>query len=210
MVKCIIFDCDGVLVDSEYLGNVALTMKLAELGVKESASKLTEKYRGWKLTAIFDELETIHQIKLSEIEYRNLVTKLFAKELKAIPGIIEALSKIKQAKCVASGGPLAKIDQTLGITGLKRFFGENIYSSYTVESWKPEPGLFLYAAEAMGYTPEECAVVEDSEVGIVAAKRAGMKAYWYKAEGLKKKIEGVVSFKHMSKLPGYFVPKEAL
>jgi beta-phosphoglucomutase-like phosphatase (HAD superfamily) len=80
-VKCVIFDCDGTLVDSEYLCNLALEMNLAELGVQESAAALIEKYRGWKLAEIFNELEAIYSIKLNESKYRGLVAELFDQDL---------------------------------------------------------------------------------------------------------------------------------
>jgi HAD superfamily hydrolase (TIGR01509 family) len=204
MSKCVIFDCDGTLVDSEYLCNLALEMNLAELGVQESAAKLIERYRGWKLAKIFNQLEDIHHIKLNESKYRGLVTELFDRELQPVDGVKKALSEIQQVKCVASSGPLEKINQALQITGLSEFFGSHIFSSYIVKSWKPDPGLFLYAAEAMNFKPEECAVVEDSKVGLIAAISAGMQAYFFNPENVECQIRSAVSFNDMSQLPSFF------
>jgi beta-phosphoglucomutase-like phosphatase (HAD superfamily) len=81
MIKCVIFDCDGTLVDSEYLCNLALEINLAELGIQESAAKLIEKYRGWKLAEIFNQLEETHNIKLNESKYRRLVAELLIENL---------------------------------------------------------------------------------------------------------------------------------
>ncbi len=124
MIKCIIFDCDGVLVDSEYLGNVALAMILAEAGVQADPSELTERYRGWKLARIFADLAVVYQVQLDKADYRQTTATLFEKELQAVPGIVDVLSTIKQAKCVASGAPPEKLTQTLGITNLKRFLAK--------------------------------------------------------------------------------------
>ena len=81
--------------------------------------------------------------------------------------------------CVASSGPTSKIRQALRVSGLLSFFGKNIFSSYEIESWKPEPGLFLHAAKIMGFSPARCVVVEDSEVGLQAATAAGMRSLKY-------------------------------
>ena len=182
MIQCVIFDCDGTLVDSEHLSTLALELQLRGCGVQESAAALLDAYKGWKLAEICRVLEAKHSIRLPESfvpDYRQLVEKLFAEQLQPIPGIVHALSEIRLPKCVASSGPPEKIDQSLSLTGLKPFFGERIFSSYVVHSWKPDPGLFLHAAEVMGFPPADCAVVEDSEVGIQAALRAGMRAFWF-------------------------------
>jgi HAD superfamily hydrolase (TIGR01509 family) len=198
MIECVIFDCDGTLVDSEYLCNLALEINLAELGIQESTAKLIEKYRGWKLAEIFNQLEETHNIKLNESKYRGLVAELFDRELKPVDGVKKALPKIQQIKCVASSGPLEKINQALQITGLSEFFGSHVFSSYIVKSWKPDPGLFLSAAEAMNFRPEECAVVEDSKVGLIAAINAGMQAYFFNPENVECQIRSVVLYKRQS------------
>lgn len=201
MIKCVIFDCDGTLVDSEYLCNLALAIKLSQFGIQENVNSLIKRYRGKKLSKIFDDLFAIYGVKLIESEYRSLVVELFDRELKPIDGVIEALSEIHQHKCVASSAPLEKIDQALRITNLSSFFGCNIFSSYIVQSWKPEPALFLHAAKTMNYQPAECAVVEDSEVGLIAATRAGMKTYFFNPENLAPPINNVISFNNMKQLP---------
>jgi beta-phosphoglucomutase-like phosphatase (HAD superfamily) len=89
------------------------------------------------------------------------------------------LDAIEFPYCIASSGPPEKIRQALTVTGLARYFGDRFFSSYTVGSWKPDPGLFLHVAAAMGFSPEHCVVVEDSLVGIEAAVSAGMRALHY-------------------------------
>ncbi|WP_435234977.1 HAD family hydrolase [Psychromonas sp. PT13] len=183
MIKCIIFDCDGTLVDSEFLCNLALEIKLKDYGVKAYATELVDRFRGVKLTAILKAMETEHHIVLAEnfeASYRSLVNELFEARLKACEGVHDMLDElVDYPKCVASSGPLNKINKALSITDLSDYFNDNIYSAHEVKSWKPDPGLFLHAAKAMGFTPDECLVVEDSEVGITAAKSAGMKAILY-------------------------------
>lgn len=93
-----------------------------------------------------------------------------------MPGVVAMLESLDQPRCIASSGPPQKIAQALKVSGLAIYFGSNLYSSYVVGSWKPEPGLFLHAARSMGYVPNTCIVVEDSTVGIQAANAAGMAA----------------------------------
>jgi HAD superfamily hydrolase (TIGR01509 family) len=183
MIKCIIFDCDGTLVDSEFLCNLALEIKLRDYGVKSSATDLVERFRGVKLTFILEAMEREHCIKLKdgfEQSYRALVNDLFEQRLQPCQGVHDVLNDLRDyPKCVASSGPLNKINNALSITNLSAHFNGNIFSAHEVKSWKPDPGLFLHAAQQMGFKPDECVVVEDSEVGITAAKSAGMKAILY-------------------------------
>jgi len=203
--KCIIFDCDGTLVDSEYLCNLGLEVKLREMGIEDSASDMMIRYRGGKLGHIIESLEKKHSIALGkdfESSYREIVEKLFQKELKPVTGVTEVLEKLRIPCCVASSGPIKKINQALEITQLKRFFGENIFSSYIVGSWKPDPGLFLYAAEKMGYLPEECLVIEDSMTGIQAAVAGGFDVYAYGNAHNKERFQSLANkvFLEMSEL----------
>ena len=182
MIKCLIFDCDGTLVDSEQLFNRALSEKLAPLGVCISAEVLVERFRGVKLTNILEVLEAEHSISLDEgfvNAYRQLVERIFSEELTACDGVIETLSQIDLAMCVASNGPINKMKLSLSVCGLASFFGDKLFSAYQVNSWKPEPDLFLHTANEMGFKPHECLVVEDSRVGIEAAESAGMRSVLY-------------------------------
>lgn len=205
MLKCVIFDCDGTLVDSEYLCNLALEIKLREYGVTAQAKTLEREFKGWKLSAICDTLEQRHAIRFHSTfvsEYRKTVDALFEQQLQPIPGVLQALSQIQLPMCVASSGPPAKIAQSLRLAGLADFFGDNVFSAYTVQSWKPEPGLFLHAASKMGFDPVNCVVIEDSEVGIRAALAAGMRALWFAPRGIDQRRTDVVDFSDMSALPG--------
>lgn len=181
-MKLVIFDCDGTLVDSEFLCNLALEHQLAELGVKSDANALLSKYRGGKLATIMSSLETEFSIflpKSFEADYRLKVNNLFDEHLVANDGVKEVLTSLSILFCIASSAPRAKIERALNVTGLAKFFDKNIYSSYEVGSWKPEPDLFLHAAQMMGVESHKCCVVEDSLLGLQAANRAKMKSIYY-------------------------------
>lgn len=202
MNKCIIFDCDGTLVDSEYLSHKAMEIQLREIGIEDSASRMMEEHRGGKLAGIILSLEHKHDVQLDKLftqGYRECVADLFHKELQEIDGVTEVLSKIEQSICIASGGPLAKIELSLKLTNLKRFFSDNIFSSYEVNSWKPDPDLFLHTANAMNVSPEHCIVVEDSPIGVEAALSANMTAVFYNPSGFDVP-KGAISIKKMQEL----------
>ncbi|MDD4913061.1 MAG: HAD-IA family hydrolase [Sideroxydans sp.] len=201
---CVIFDLDGTLVDSEGLCNQAFLDLLPQLN--DTVESLAQRYRGKKLAPILADLESRLYQKLPdafEQHYRQRVAKLFSRELKPMPGVLEMLETTNFPKCIASSGPLLKIRQALQVSGIAHYFGDSIFSSYEVGSWKPEPGLFQYAANAMGFMPSQCMVVEDSEVGIEAASAAGMKAFRYVRNGEKSpcRIGDEVPFDNMLQLP---------
>jgi len=201
---CVIFDLDGTLVDSEGLCNQAFLDLLPQLD--DSLTSLITRYRGQKLAPILADLESRLGLKLPdtfERHYRQHVAELFARELKPMPGVLEMLEATHFPKCVASSGPVMKIRQALQVSGLAPHFGDYIFSSYQVGSWKPEPDLFQYAARTMGFSPGRCAVVEDSEVGVAAAGAAGMQAFQYlqNTEAGLSPAENNVLFDDMLQLP---------
>ena len=182
MVKCIIFDCDGTLVDSEYLCHLALEAQLKEYGVCVSAAKLVREFRAWKLDKIIADLQKDFDFQPDSDFipcYRSKVADLFEKSLAPCEGVIDALESIDLPRCVASNGPLEKMQHALLVSGLSQYFSDNLFSAYDIGSWKPEPELFLHSASKMGFEPNECVVVEDSDVGISAAKAAGIPAILY-------------------------------
>jgi len=201
-IACIIFDLDGTLVDSEGLCNQAFLDLIPELG--SSLDDMVSRYRGQKLAPILADIERRIARKLPadfEQNYRARVAKLFDTDLLPMPGVAEMLSSIEYPTCVASSGPREKICKALSVSSLSHFFGDNVFSSYEIGSWKPEPGLFLHAAEAMGYPPERCAVIEDSLPGIQAAVSAGMQSYLYSPQEDVVADDCSVSFKSMRELP---------
>ena len=199
---CIIFDLDGTLVDSERLCNQAFLDLIPDLNC--TLDELVQRYRGVKLALIFQGIEQSigHPLPADfETPYRARVAELVDSELQTIPGVHQMLDTLKYPKCIASSGPLKKIRKSLSVSGLAPFFGENLFSSYEVQSWKPEPGLFLHAAQAMGFPPSACVVVEDSPPGIQAAQAAGMHPFLYDPNHESPPISGVTHFSNMTELP---------
>lgn len=204
MAKCVLFDCDGTLVDSERLGFLGLSVKFLALGIQLDPDELVIKYRGWKLAAILEELVGEHAVVLPSdfVEhYRVVVADLFARELQPIAHIATALQQIDLPKAVVSSGPRHKIEQALKLCGLSDFFAANIYSSYEVGIWKPDPEIYLHAARDMGFAPSECIVVDDGPVGVEAGVKAGMKTLFYNKFDESCEYDSVISFRTMLNLP---------
>ncbi|MEM1368472.1 MAG: HAD-IA family hydrolase [Cyanobacteria bacterium P01_H01_bin.15] len=202
-IKCVIFDCDGTLVDSEYLCNLALEMMLREQGIAASAHDMMDRFRGGKLAHILQAIQTDHQIALGPDfvpAYRARVEELFERDLQPCDGVREMLEELEMQKCVASSGPIEKVRKALSVTNLSDHFGNNLFSSYLVGSWKPDPGLFLHAAHEMGFQPDECAVIEDSPVGVEAAQSAGMVSVLYDPSSRYSGVESDIKIEHMNQL----------
>lgn len=199
---CVIFDLDGTLVDSETICNQAFLDLLPELNV--TVESLVQSFRGRKLALILAELAGRLGKPLPdgfEQSYRGRVAELFEATLQPTTGAREMLDAMRFHKCVASSGPMEKISQALAVSGLASYFGNNVFSSYLVGSWKPDPGLFLHAAQCMGFPPDRCVVVEDSEVGLRAAAAAGMRALHYAPHSVGDVEHSGHCFQHMSQLP---------
>ncbi len=183
--ELVVFDCDGVLVDSERL-TVALEARLlTELGWPMSESEVIQRWMGRDGAAQLTEVgDRLGAVSAEEFD-RRLTTELelaFAKELSPVAGIPQLLDRLTElgvASCVASSGTPAKMALTLGATGLLSRFEGRIFSAVEVEHGKPAPDLFLLAAERMGMAPERCVVVEDSVPGVRAAVAAGMHVFGY-------------------------------
>ncbi len=204
--KAVIFDCDGVLVDSETLGNRVLAEMITQMGFPLSPEQAVQQFKGGKLADCIAVVEDQMGKKLPDdfpTQVRAQMAEVFQAELQAIQGVREALELIPVTKCVASNGPEEKMALTLGITDLLHFFQGRIYSAYTLGVWKPEPDLYLYAASQMGVRPEECVVVEDSHLGVQAAVAAGIPVLGYADHSSPTELEslGAKSFGSMCELP---------
>ena len=182
MFELVIFDCDGVLVDSEPISNRVLAQAITEAGVATTTEESMSMYMGrrWEdsLTRIEARLGRALPASFSD-SYRARRDAALAAELQPVAGIAEAIARIPVARCVASSGAPEKTRFTLGHTGLLELFEGRIFSGQEVEHGKPAPDLFLHAAERMGFDPSRCAVVEDTLVGVEAARAAGMTAFGY-------------------------------
>jgi len=210
-ISLVIFDCDGVLVDTERIAVRIDVAVLAELGWKMSEAEVIERFMGKSDDAMTREIEAHTGRKLPEsweAPFRHLYREAFAAELTPVPGVVEALDAITLPTCVASSGTHEKIRYTLGLTGLYDRFAGRIFSVDDVRRGKPAPDLFLHAAGRMGAAPERCVVVEDSPYGVQAARAAGMRAFGY-AGGLipRRALEGpnTVLFDDMRDLPRLLV-----
>ncbi|MBX2835696.1 MAG: HAD-IA family hydrolase [Gammaproteobacteria bacterium] len=177
MIQCVIFDFDGTLVDSEVLSNQAFLDLIPSINV--SVEEMVKNYSGRKLAWIFSDIEKQFNCKLSptiEKDYRNRVAELFDTQLRAFDGVHHALDEISLPVCIATSAPVSKVEPALKKTNLSEYFETNIFSSYDIGSWKPEPDIFLYASQCMKVAPQNCLVVEDSPAGVEAANAAGMSA----------------------------------
>lgn len=181
----IIFDCDGVLVDSERLAAKVFSQSLRSLGLSLSENECFTRFKGHTLKACYDLLSAEYQFDVpSHFDefLRARTEEVFGKELKAVEGVVEVLEALTAKRvsfCVASNGGHAKIEHSLAVTGLLRFFPEYRFSSEDVKEGKPAPDLFLYAAEAMGVPPNFTRVVEDSAAGLKAAAAAKMQTFYF-------------------------------
>ena len=203
--KCIIFDSDGVLVDSETLSAKVFQEMAMELGFDLDFETAVERFAGtsMKENLLFIQENIQGSLPVDfEKEFRGRTYKVFKTDLKAVNGIADLIEKLGIPYCVASSGPVEKIRLNLGLVNLLDHFENKIYSSYDIGSWKPDPGIFLHAAKEMGFTPEECAVIEDSASGIRAAVAGGFKVYALANEKMKKTFEqlGAIAFENMKEL----------
>ncbi|MBI1348265.1 HAD-IA family hydrolase [bacterium] len=200
---CLLFDLDGTLVDSEGLCQQGYLDLLPEL--EDTIESMAMKYRGRKFANIVVDLESRLGREVPadfEPRYRKRVAELFDTRLQANPGVAELLAALPQPMCVASSAPLAKIRHALAVTGLAPHFGERLFSAYEVQCWKPDPGLFLHAAKAMGFPPNQCVVIEDSEVGLAAGLAAGMRTLHYNPANTPTDHPAEHTFTEMSQLRG--------
>ena len=207
MIGLAIFDCDGVLVDSERLAIKVDSRVLASLGWMITEAEIVERFVGVSDIDFRRAIESHLGRRLAddwEAEFEPLYRSAFAAELRPVDGIVEALDRITIPSCVASSGTHEKMRYTLGLTGLYQRFEGRIFSATEVARGKPEPDLFLYAAERMGIAPETCIVVEDSVNGVKAARAAGMKVLAYGGgvtSAAKLKGPDTTVFEHMHQLP---------
>ncbi|WP_371599000.1 HAD family hydrolase [Streptomyces sp. NBC_00564] len=186
--ELIIFDNDGVLVDSEPISNTLLAAYLTELGHPTSYEESLRDYMGSAMHRVHDLVEerTGQPLPADFDEvFHARVFAAFERELEAVPGAVQVLEKLAAdgvPYCVASSGSHERIRVGHRTTGLDRWFDEGrVFSSQDVGRGKPAPDLFLYAAERMGVAPEKCVVVEDSPLGVQAAVAAGMDVYGFTA-----------------------------
>jgi len=173
----IIFDCDGVLVDSEALACVVHADMLTQHGYAITSEQVHERFLGRSAREARFEVESELGFALPDAytaQLKAAIDRVFGEQLKPIPHIVETLARISQPVCVASSGTPTRIRSSLTTTGLLGHFDPHLFSALQVAHGKPAPDLFLFAAAEMETPPSQCLVVEDSVPGVTAARSAGM------------------------------------
>ncbi len=188
-LQLVIFDCDGVLVDSEVISNDVLARALSAQGLPTTLAEARRDYQGLLLSEVVSRAEAKLGQPLPEdwlANYERDRTEAFHRDLRPVPGAAEAVRQVIGAGiavCVASQGKLEKTRLSLELTGLRELFPSGtLFSAHDVPRGKPHPDLFLHAASTMGAEPAGCAVVEDTASGVTAAVSAGMRALGYVAD----------------------------
>ena len=205
----VIFDCDGVLVDTETVGNHHLVKMLGEAGFQTTFSELRRTYTGMPMRAVQKKIESLGYPLGDDFAERwyKAIPVIF-ENVEAIPHIGEVIGAVQNAGiayCVASSANVEKMHITLGKTGLIDHFRDVLYSASMVARGKPFPDLFLHAAARMGYDADQAVVVEDSVAGTIAGVAAGMRVFSYcgdahaDREGLA--AAGGILFDDMRSLP---------
>jgi HAD superfamily hydrolase (TIGR01509 family) len=208
--KCIIFDCDGVLVDSDPIGNQVMVDMANEFGAQINLEYAYKYFKGNALKNCIHHISELLDMELPasfESEYRRRSFEKFENEIQPIKGIKDIIENLDIPFCVASSGPENKIELNLRRTGLWPYFEGKIYSCYTIQKWKPEPDVFLWAAKSMGFSSQDCLVVEDSLMGIEAAKKGGFDVFGFTAHDYKNELknEATKTFSDMSLLPSLLI-----
>jgi HAD superfamily hydrolase (TIGR01509 family) len=176
----VIFDCDGVLIDSELLSVEADIACLAEDGIALTATEILDRYVGVSMAGMIADIEARYGRVLPTdfaVRHRRRLAALFAERLRPVKGIEAVVDSVDGDKCVASSSALDRLDLSLSLVGLRERFAPHIFSATQVARGKPAPDLFLFAAARMGAIPARCVVIEDSPAGVAAAIAAGMVAF---------------------------------
>jgi HAD superfamily hydrolase (TIGR01509 family) len=204
----VIFDCDGVLVDSEVITSRVFARMLNELGIPATVDEVFDRFVCRTMAYCLDVIAEVlgREVPADFAQQYHARTALALKaDLKTVPGIESALDEIRLPYCVASNGSHEKMQTTLGITGLLPKFRGKLFSVTEVARGKPFPDLFLHAASQSGVAPSGCAVVEDTPTGVTAGVAAGMTVYGYCAHTpVRRLIEAGAhhTFDRMSDLAG--------
>jgi len=184
MPELIIFDCDGVLIDSEIIG-INLTLKLmATYGVRIDFNEFSAELSGLSWHELIDKIQERNGVILPESLYdtfKVLLLKQFAEKLTSTPGTLEIIQSLPFPKCICSNSSRDQLAYSLSLVGLSKFFSQRIFSAIDLGPGhaKPKPDIFLHAANVLKAAPENTLVIEDSVHGVTAACRAGMRVIGY-------------------------------
>lgn len=205
----VIFDCDGVLVDSESIAQEVLSDLLRDMGVKLTSEEVFKHFFGRTVPQCIAIAEGMIGGTLSDgfiAEWRQeLYTTFRERPVEAVNGVREVIESLNVPVCVASNGPLEKVQTTLGVTGLLPLFADRLFSPDLGIPGKPAPDLFLAAASAVNVEPHRCVVIEDSSGGVRGAVAAGMRAFGFTGlphiDSAALEAAGAQTFASMSDLP---------
>jgi HAD superfamily hydrolase (TIGR01509 family) len=178
--ELVIFDCDGVLIDSEFISAQMLISELAQLGVKIDLTYVGRNFLGRSYPVVMQQIRREFGLDLPpefEEQYRNRLLDAFERELTIMPGVVEVLDSLAVPYCIATSSSPRRAQRSLEIVGLPRLDATPIFTASMVDRGKPAPDLFFLAAEKMDVSPEHCLVIEDSLNGIRAALAAGMEVF---------------------------------
>ena len=205
-VKCVIFDCDGTLVDSEPLTNKVIAEMAGELGIEMTWEEATKLWGGKTIDAVIYGMKELSGSDLPDDWVPRLVQKVseaYKYALVPMDGISEVLESLKLAKCVASNGRPGHLEISLKLTGLYKYFEGRVNTASEVANPKPDPALFFYAADKMGFSKDECVVIEDSITGVTASVRAGIRVLGLVKMSSKEELieAGAEPFTNMRELP---------
>jgi D-ribulokinase len=180
--EVVIFDCDGVLVDSEVIALAVTRRRLGEAGLRLTDEETRERFLGLRLDSVVRRVETELGAPLPKEFPDDLSREIlatFARELKGVAGVRQAVAGLRARVCVASSSAPERLSFALRVTGYEALFAPNIFSAAEVAQGKPSPDLFLFAARAMGAASKDCLVIEDSVAGVAAARAAGMRVFGF-------------------------------
>ena len=175
--ELVIFDCDGVLVDSELIALGVTRRRLDAAGLRMTEEETRKRFLGQRLDSVISRIERELGTRLPEEfpdELSREILSTFARELKGVEGVRQAVEGLRARVCVASSSAPERVRHSLRLAGYENLFAPNIFSATEVAEGKPSPDLFLHAARVMGAAPKDCLVIEDSVAGVVAARAAGM------------------------------------
>jgi HAD superfamily hydrolase (TIGR01509 family) len=202
-VEAVIFDHDGTLVDSETITLDLLATMAIEAGA-DIYPEDVERFVGADIRLVLAEIERRSGSRLPIDfldQFRSRQEQAIRDDLSEIDGATDLLAAIDLPMAVASNAPVAKLELCLGVTGLDRFFQPHcLVSAYDVGAWKPDPAVFIEAARILGHAPQNCAVVEDSEPGVIGAVAAGMQVFALESIGSLPKLRGVTTIGSLHEL----------
>ena len=176
-IDLVIFDCDGVLIDSEVISARILIAQLGRVGVHVDFPYVQKHFLGRSWTKVAAEVRISYGLDLDsdfEEQYRSDLLEAFETELQAVRGVETVIDRLDVASCVATSSSPKRARRSLDLSGLSPYFGDRLFTASQVKNGKPAPDLFMFVAEAMGVAPSRCLVIEDSMPGIIAAREAGM------------------------------------